>query len=302
MVIRERCVARALALGVAATVCVHWDALAQQAGQGPVAGAQTNAVAAPQAGRMVGPPVAAPPPYARFLVRFEWADPKAMKPEEGKPPLQLGVRSIEYLKGPRVGRSIITYDNGDTKLTWWYNRIMLERYSGVPDILLTDAPTGGRDGRAADDFDMNSVWLTKYPGFEWVRADHYVGQELKNGAMCLHYVKSPERHRRRFRLNAEYDAEGREIPRAPGAVAGVITNAAGQVVPDEVDLTSELPKNEAWVTLEGRWPVAVRLGDVLRTYQHLEPPTAQSFPRMDAEMEKNLVAYCKAGGLPEPKY
>lgn len=300
MVIHARCVARSLMLGVICAACVHRGAWAQPAAPGQ--GGPTNAVALPQVGRLVGPPVAPPPAYARFLVKFEWADPKIAKGEEGRPPPRLVVRSIEYLKGPRVGRSITSYDDGGAKTMWWYNRIMLEKHSSYPDVLLTDAPTLGRGGGPSDDYDMNAVWLTKYPGFEWVKPEHFAGQEMRNGLMCLHYVKASQAYRQRIRLNAEYNEEGRPIPRPPGAVSGVFTNSAGQVVPDEIDLSGELPKNEAWVTLEGRWPVAVRMNKVLWTYQHLEPPTAQSFPRMDAGIEKELVAYCRAWGLPEPKY
>lgn len=246
--------------------------------------------------------MAPPPPYARFLMRFEWADPKFAKPEEGQPPPRLAVRSIEYLKGPKVGRSVVTYSTGESKTMWWYNRIMLEKFSGVPDILLTDAPVMGRGGAAADDYDMNSVWLMKYPGFEWVKAEHFAGQEMKNGMMCIHYVKAAETRRHRYRMDAQYDEDGREIRKAPNAVAAVMTNALGQVMPTEIEQVSEIPVNEAWVTVEGRWPVAVRIGKVIRIYQHLEPPTAKAFPRMDIDIEKELVAYCKAWGLPEPKY
>lgn len=292
----ERKLILSLAFGGIAVACGPVRCWSQSAPAKGGGGAGTNATAV--AGRILGAPVAPPPAYARFHITFSWADPKAFEKERGGPPPPLIVRSIDYLKGPRVGRMISTYKDGGTKTMWWYNRITLEKYASGTDIILTDAPTEGREGMAADDTDLIEIWLTKYPGFEWVRPEHYAGEEMRNGFPCLHFVKAKKAVRRRFRYNAEIDDEGREIPAPPG----VITNAAGQVISDMGEIESQVPGSEAWVTVEGRWPVQARHGDVLWTYKHMEPPTAQSFPRMEPAFEQELVSYCKAWGLPVPKY
>ncbi len=288
-------------LGLVVALGVQCRATGQSSGTTPGAGPgqQSGAVAVP---KFVGPPVAEPPEYTHFLIRYEPVVLKAAKGEKGPPPRYLFVKSLEYLKGPKVGRLITTHGRGTSKLMWWYGDIAMERFSDSPYILFTGVPRPAGKRRTTGDYAMDAVWLTKYPGFEWVRPEHFVGEEVRNGLPCYRFAMGGRTVRTRLQSDADAVGEGSGVAVARQVAAGMPTNGAVQAVVEELEVTEEIPSNEAWVTVDGRWPVAFREGDVMGIYQHMEAPRPGAFPRMDPAMEKDLTEYLRSWGLPDPKY
>lgn len=272
----------------------------------------TNEVTAAQALRITGPLVAKPPPYARWTVRMAWAETEGKAGGSGASNKKglaapVGPRMIEYVKGPNVGRQTTTWSNGGQTIIWFYDRIMMEKFPVDAPILLKELPPAGRrEEGVIGDFSTDR-FIDKYIGFEWLKPEFFVGEENKNGLLCLHFKESVPEAKIEVKLSADDVAHYDEMDR----VAAEDAKAAGQkgppkrmprTAPDRLEVRHIGFDREAWVTVEGRWPVALQEGSVVTLYQHQEPPTQGTFPRMAPEFETVLVEYCQAWNLPAPKY
>lgn len=263
-------------------------------------GVNTNAVP-----MITGPLIARPPQYARWIVRSEWAeaklDPAAAKSRPASP---RGPKLTEYMKGPNVGRQITTWSTGQQSTIWYYNRIMMEKLPTTEPILLKEIP--GPDEELVGGA-IPANMLQSYSDFDWLRPEFFAGEEEKNGLRCLHFKEVVPTVEFEVKLSAEDVDHYNEMDRlAIEAAAAAGENKKPKLVPrsapDRLIQKRIGYEREAWVTVEGRWPVATRLGQVMYVYQHLEPPVAGAFPRMPPEFHNMLVEYCQAWNLPAPKY
>lgn len=264
-----------------------------------------NASAVIQMPVLTGPLVAKPPEYARWVIRFELI-PQDAGTDGKTAPVPMNPRTMEYMKGGKVGRSITTWKGGQQSIVWFYDRVVMEKYPVEAPIRIAEIPEEAGDPNA-EGYVEQERFLKHYPGFEWLRRQHYVGQELKNGQMCLHFLQKVPTRRSRMKLTreeiADFDEREKEMAaeaqKAGGKEATVPTQ---RVARDEVEVTEGEITREAWVTVEGRWPIAIREGDILKTFQHLEPPVPGALPRMGPEFEALLADYCREWNLPPPKY
>lgn len=268
----------------------------------------TNSAVVSQVPRLIGPPVAKPPPYARWIVRREWGkklDQGADNPFAlAAPP---GPKSIEYLKGPNVARKIIHWSKGGETVLWYYDRIVMEKFAKSGSILVKAVPFVGENEDANEAVGDVSTerFFNKYPGFEWVRAEHFVGEEERNGMLCLHFKDAVAGAQIDVKLTEEEAAYFDEMDRMveeEAKAGGKKGRKTARKSRDRLDIRVEGFDREAWVTAEGRWPVALRDGSVLMTFQHQEPPVPGAFPRMGPEFETLLAEFCQTWNLPPPKY
>lgn len=272
----------------------------------PAATAGTNAVAVPQLPKITGPLVARPPQYARWIVRVEWAE---AKPDpavaKNRPASPMGPKLSEYMKGPNVGRQVTTWSDGGQTTIWFYDRIMMEKLPIDTPICLKELPrTGDVDAAVGDS--STDRFLDRYSDFDWLRPEFFVGEEEKNGLRCLHFKEVVPSAEFEVNLSADDVAHYDELDRIATEEALAAGNKKPRLTPrsakNKLSMKRMGYEREAWVTVEGRWPVATRLGPVMNVYQHLEPPVPGAFPRMPPEFHTLLVEYCQAWNLPPPKY
>lgn len=279
-----------------------------KAAQAPQSPPSTNAVITAQVPKLTGALVAKPPQYARWVVRYERVATTETASQESKtPPPPVNPKMIEYIKGPNVGRSVTTWMNGGQTVIWYYENVIMEKFPVEAPICIKELPPDGADNPNEEGYIGIERILKRYPGFSWLRHEHFVGEEMRNNLLCLHFVQKEAPRRTRVRVSAQDAADMEEAEKIAEEEAG----KAGEKAPPrrrvnrerrEVEIEYEPVDREAWVTVDGRWPVAVRDRDILRTFQHLEAPVPGAFPRMGAEFEALLADYCREWNLPPPKY
>lgn len=268
----------------------------------------SNAVVAALAPRITAPFVAKPPAYARWTVRTEWAEAATNTPgADERPTAPFGPKTIEYIKGPNVGRQITTWSRGGQTVIWFYGQIMMEKFPVDAPIMVKELPPEGRRQEGVVGEFTVERFFNKYPGFEWLKPEFYVGEEQKNGFLCHHFKEAVPSAQVRVKLTpdevAHYDemdrlAEEEAAPEGGKKKARKANRPSKNVIEHNVMGYDR----EAWVMVDGRWPIALREGNVLRIYQHQEPPVPGAFPRMGPEFETLLAEYCQTWNLPPAKY
>ncbi len=135
------------------------------------------------------------------------------------------------------------------------------------EFLFTENPGDSRMGASREMYVPGSGFIPirpdLFPGCEWITPKHYAGeQKYESKANALYFKKSGE------------------------PVVMAVEDA-----PVEMSETSE-----AWLDPETRFPLAVRIGDLLRTFEFLPAPSSMLVP--DARIVEQYKYYKKAWGPP----
>jgi hypothetical protein len=256
--------------------------------------APTLGAAQPAAALPPGAFLPAPPPYAHWIVTYKHQgfgeDGSYEQAPKDKPMRAVLVRTIEYVKSPNAGKLVKTYSNGIKQEVWVYENLLLEQTPNDPQPTITDPSAGLYPGSINyDSFDM--FFMDAYPGFDWIDERMFVGQAEAFGKKCYYFRKEG------FVRDVPIDYVPTTGP------AGTEAGPKGAAAPPATGRMFKkygVPAREAWISIEGRVPVALRCGGETRTFTFTEAPSAGSFPSMPPALQQAIATYIK-GGAPVGK-
>lgn len=239
----------ALFLTTAVFTMVSSAVMGQNATQPRSGAAQPSAdtVPPPQA-----PFVRKPAPYARWIIKFDRPktppvpNANAVGLGEGEGTVMSGdkpvkIDSIDYAKTEDIGCATMALVDGMRLVRWSVDDMVLSTYPGKKDVYL-DKVSGlvPQEGR----------FMTDYPYFGWLDAKNYVGAVDVAGVKCYLF----------------HQDGGKPEASKPDATDGTVVMGTPE------SMMGSHGSRDAWVTVDGRWPMAYRDDGGLRRFNHLQPP------------------------------
>lgn len=170
------------------------------------------------------------------------------------------IDSIEYVKTADIGVASMTLVDGMRLLRWSVDDLVLTTYPGRKDVYI-DRNSGlvPQEGR----------FMAEYPYFTWMDSKYYAGVAEVSGVKC--YV---------FHQDGASHPPPKPDPKDPATIMGTPENMA-----------MSHGARDAWVTVEGRWPLAYRDDGGMHRFTHLQPPpTGQKLP-LPPEFQAQLDIY-----------
>ena len=194
------------------------------------------------------PFVRKPADYARWLVKFDRAKAAPGQNRADDPAgtvfykdTMVKINSIEYAKTGDIGYYAMTLADGARLVRWSVGRMLLSTYPGNTQVYLTKLTVLTP---------VEERFMEDYPGFDWLDIKSYVGVVDFAGVKCYAFHKD--------------STEGKSAKQNPN-------DPASQMVTPE-NMNRSHSSQDAWVTVDGHWPVAFRDAAGLRKYTHLQPP------------------------------
>jgi hypothetical protein len=115
-------------------------------------------------------PIRKPAAFAHWQVKVE--------PSKGEKVDPNSVDSIDFVKANNVGYAVTTLKGGTRTVTWVVDDLALDVPPGQKTIYVTKVS----DSRVPDE-----MFLTDYPGFEWVTPERFAGEVAFAGVKCYYY-------------------------------------------------------------------------------------------------------------------
>ena len=154
----------------------------------------------------------------------------------------------------------MTLVDGSRLLRWAVDDLVLATYPGRNGVYINrDSGLLPPEGR----------FMKDYPYFTWLETKHYTGVADIGGVKC--YV---------FNQDATNPKPGKADPKDPASMMGTPDNMGFAHGP-----------RDAWVTVEGKWPLAYRDDGGMHRFTHLQPPPEGQKLPLPPEFKAQLDIY-----------
>ena len=238
-----------------------------------------------------GPLINDAPQFAAWEVTYEYPD--TSKAESSAPPVARGGRIQQIIVTKTLpNRCIATIDESGRKLVRWC--VGTTQYAYPPGAT---TPFRSQPGIPGDPFYITIK--RDFDGFQWISKKNFVGIKNMAGRDCLAFQANtaiasvePEKKsdpegdfNRKVTMDAMIKANPNSQPQAPASS------------PQQSAPASTI--SEAYIDLETRLPVLLRLPDQVRTYKVLPAPTAMlPLPPEVVKIEEEVANYQKQFSQP----